>query len=281
MPHTYASVAQFNDHLRDTGSTTFANEDAKIVARKLAVLEAVSRHIDGFCHRSRFGSGFGPRLGTNRYNGDDTSRLELDDDLLSVTTLTIRPYLGGTGITYVEETDWIGEPYDATPKRRLIAHGYGSLSTFTSGERTIDIAGKWGERDQRRTATATVSAIASTTTTSVTVSADTEFSPGQTLLIDAEQLYVTAVNTATEVLTVKRGQNGTTAATHAGGAVDIYEYHPSVVDAEVRLALLRYRGRDAAPDGTDASSDVPVIRMPSEQTILWNTVGDLRLTRVR
>ena len=280
MAHVYASLAQLNNTLRDNGSVTFATESATISDRKMEILRAVSREVDAHCERSDFGSGFGPRTGTNRYDGDGTAILRLRDDLLSLTTLTVYDGTGGTGTVYVVETDVYLEPYDRTPRRRIVAHGQGSLSAFTRGYRTVDALGSWGERDQRRTATATASAIASTTATSVTVSDGAEFSPGITILIDTEQLYVSAVSGTT--LTVERGANGTTAATHgAAAAIQIYEYHPGVVSATLQLSLRRWKARDAGSDGTDGGGDVPTVRPQSESSILRATVGRLRLPSVR
>lgn len=279
--HVYASLAQFNDYLRDAGSTTFANESASIVARKLAILESVARDIDTYCQRSDFGSGFGPRTGTNRYDGSNSPVLRLRDDLIAVTSLTIKSDLTqASGTSYTESTDYITEPYDTLPKRSLIAHGYGSLGYFPYGLRIIEVAGSWGERDQRHTATATASAIADTTTTTVTVSAAGEFSPGQTLLIGSEQVYVRSI--AGSDLTVQRGANGTTAATHgAAAAIDIYEYAPQVVDCELRLALRRWKGRDAGANGVDGGGEIPVVQPQSERSIMAVTLRDFRYELVR
>ena len=75
MAHVYATVAEANDQLTSGGSTKFASEAAAIVALKLSALESVSRRIDEVSHRSAFGSGFGPRLGTHYYDGDGTNTL--------------------------------------------------------------------------------------------------------------------------------------------------------------------------------------------------------------
>lgn len=279
MAHVYASLAQLNDQLRDDGATTFASEAAAIQGRKLGILKAVSRDIDTFCRRSRFGSGFGPRTGTNRYDGDGSSLLRLDDDLLSITSLTIKASLGSSGTTYTEETDFIAHPYDTLPKRRLYGRGTSGSVTFPRSLRSAEVAGSWGYADDRATATATASAIASTTTTSVTVSAGAEFSPGQTLLIDSEQMYVSAVTGTT--LTVERGANGTTAATHAAAAaIGIYQYHPDVHLACLEIAVLRWKLRNAGADGTDGGGEMPVQRPTAEKAILWTRLRGLRFELV-
>ena len=60
-------------------------------------------------------------------------------------------------------------------------------------------------------------------------------SPGDTLLIESEQLYVTAVSGNN--LTAERGVNGTTAATHADDtAISRFVYPKQLVEAVVMQA---------------------------------------------
>lgn len=273
MAHTYATLAEFNDYLRDTGSTTFAAESALIIARKLATLEAVSRRIDDHCSRSQFGSDFGPRLGTNSYDGESETRLYLGDDLLSYTSGTVKGQTGGTGVSIAETTDFYLEPSSRTQKRWLRLHGLTSV-TVGSGYRIWSIVGKWGYEDRRVSLTTLGAAISSTTATTITLSA--AGSPGMTLLIDSEQLYMTA---GTTTATVTRGVNGTTAATHSNGAtVERYLYDSRAHDVCLRLAQRRWRGRDAGADGSDGGGDVGVtIPREGEDLILRRGLARLKV----
>lgn len=93
------------------------------------------------------------------------------------------------------------------------------------------------------------------TVTSITVAdadganfrADTpRFSEGNLIRIDSEYLRVTAVNTTTNVLTVKRGENGTTAAAHLLGAdIDVWYPWEPIVQGCARWACLLYKRRGA------------------------------------
>jgi hypothetical protein len=67
--------------------------------------------------------------------------------------------------------------------------------------------------------TTLTSAVGDTTSTILSV-ANAAFLaiPGLTILIDGEQMTITAVNTSNNTITVQRGVNGTTATTHAQGA---------------------------------------------------------------
>lgn len=80
----------------------------------------------------------------------------------------------------------------------------------------------WANRWTNSTATLTEDL--DTSETGVDVSDGTQFTTGNVILIDAEQMYVSGV--AANTLTVTRGYNGTTAATHSSGAI-IYEYAPA------------------------------------------------------
>ena len=63
-------------------------------------------------------------------------------------------------------------------------------------------------------------AISSTSATSVVVDDGTDFKVGQNIKVDSEEMTITAISTHT--LTVVRGVNGTTAATHSDN-VSVYE----------------------------------------------------------
>lgn len=280
MSHTYASLAQFKGWVIDNGGTDFGtNSDTPM----LLTLEAASRRVEAFCNRSRFGSGFGPRTGTNRYDGNGAAELWFDDDLLTVTSITILDSTAAsTSKTPTVDTDYFLQPYDTTPKRSIVLHGGSgsSVTSFTSGMRTVSVAGAWGYAAETLTAAATAAATATSSATSLTVSSGSEFSAGMTLLVDSEQLYVTAVSGVT--LTVDRGANGTTAAGHASGStIAYYRYPRDVVDATIRLAHRRWRAKEAGVTGDFGAGDVGNFgNRDTEFAILRDTVGRFRLFRI-
>lgn len=285
MAHTYASLADAMNFARDEGASStgmWAIATSANSARALAVLESCSRRVDEWCGRSAYGSGFGPRTGINRYDGDGGNNLQLRDDLQSVTSITVRQATASaTTTTPAANTDYYlrnqRRGYEPAPYREILLHGLGSVTVFGSGFRVTDVSGTWGYANVSATNTATASVIASTSATTITVSSGTEFSPGQTILIDSEQLYITAQSTVT--LTVVRGANGTTAATHSAAAATAkYTYDSAVIDTTLRLWLKRWRARDAGANGVDGGGDVGVTQYgESEDTILRRGVGHLRL----
>jgi hypothetical protein len=73
------------------------------------------------------------------------------------------------------------------------------------------------------TATTLTTAITSTISTSVVAAAVTNIAVGDYISIGTEYMYVSAINTGTKTLTVTRGANGSTAATHsATSTITIY-----------------------------------------------------------
>lgn len=302
--HTYASVADLAGYFTD-GSRSSAAYPAM-----LGRLEAASRRVDAYCQRSRFGSDFGVTFATRRYSGPDprdneqppaftappsfstppgwvpwpyrvADRLYLDADLLALTgSVSVALTPGGTPVDYVEDSDFSFVPYDRTPKRALVILPRTTM-ILPHIRNNIGIPAKWGHDDIRWPAAATMAEIADTTTAVVTPSAIAEFSPGQTLWVDDEMLYVRSVGTST--LTVVRGANGSIAATHADAApIQLAGYDPRVVDATLQIAARRWRWRDTnqasllndAPTGMSTPG-------PGELSILRNTVADLRCYQYR
>lgn len=287
MSHTYASVAEFAAALQD-GSP---NTPAEVVLKKL---EAASRRVEWYCSRSRFGSGFGPRYGTNRYSGGEAAypdqavvgsggyrdRLYFDDDLIDLTTLGVVLSPGASATTYTEDTHFFLVPYDRVPARALVLAD-SSPMVFPALRRNISAAGIWGYEDRRETAVATMNVVADATTRTLTPSAITEFSPGQTLWLETEMVYVHVVGTTT--LTVDRGANGSTAAAHAAlTPIKVARYHSSVVDATLQVATRRWRRRDTnQAQAFGESGFVQLAPEPGEMSILRNTVDDLRCENFR
>lgn len=282
--HVYASLAEFKDFMQQNGSTvrTSTYDDAVM----LSVLESVSRRIDEWTGR---GSGFGPRIGTNKYDGDGSSCLWLKDDLASATpTVTVASATGGTGTSVTVNTDYYLQRGDGTygdpPYRRLVLNGIGAVRYFGSGLRTVSVASTWGYPSITRTLVPTLAEDLDDSETVIDVSALTGISPGMTLVIGSEQLYVSATtDSVTDSITVDRGVNGSTAAVHlTGAAISRYVYNAAVVDACNRIALRRWRARDAGADGVDGGGQMgTIVPREGEDLILARTVGHLRIEPVR
>lgn len=282
--HVYATVAEADDYSTSNGASKFANQSAAVVALKLGILESVSRLVDEKCERSDFHSGFGPRLGTNRYDGSGRNYLRLRDDCLTLTSLTIRLATRDTAtIIPIADTDYylVNDEgvYEPAPFRKIILHRYGVVSAYGYGYRVTEALGVWGYGNTTVATGTTVSSglALDATATTFTTSASPTLSPGMTCLIGTEQLYVSGLSSTTA--TVVRGVNGTTAAVHADGStIARYTYESRVHEVTMRLYQRRIRARDAGADGAEDGIDVPMaMRHESEDTIIRRGLYGLRL----
>ena len=122
----------------------------------------------------------------------------------------------------------------------------GNGDVFTAGMQTVQVDGRWGYREITEDSGADINEGAqfSVTDATLTVTDGSKFAVGQTILIDSEQLYITAI--ATNDLTVTRGVNGTTAATHPDAAdINIYTYPGPVAEACLMQTSRLWKRKDS------------------------------------
>lgn len=279
MGHVYATLSDLKSQIVDGGNMGTANDGLL-----LGILQSVSEIIDEKMERSAFGSGFGPRIGTNRYDGSGTNTLRLRDDLLSVTSITIRLTTTAVATTVlVADTDYylldVNGGYGSAPYRKVLIHRFGTVYAFGYGYRVTDVAGVWGYQNVTVTSSTTMASgfAASTTATTFTTSATPLLVPGMTLLVGTEQMYLSGLSGTTA--TVVRGVNGSTAANHAdASAISYYTYPAAVRETTLRLAQRRWVARDVGADEGQAGVDVPG-RVPreGEETIIRRGLTGLRL----
>lgn len=217
-------------------------------ARLLAALQAAAAQIERAAGRR-----FCPRRAVLQHTIQYPTELLLEDDLLELTTLT-----NGDSST-IPLDNVILLPDDAPSGGLLLMAG----STFTwaqSPVQAVSISGIWGWHDRwseawRNSADTVQNNPLNSSATSLTVAdadaSDTHdetprFQVGHLLKIESEYVRVLAVNTVSNVLTVLRGVNGTTAAAHAQNT-PIYSYQPpaDVAAIALRWASILYR----EPDG--------------------------------
>lgn len=224
----YADLTQVKSVLSE-----LATADDTVLLR---LAEAVSRDIDEYTRR-RFYS-----LTATRYlSGDGSERILLPADLIAVTTLKEDADRDATYEVTWASTDYTLYPYDAAPTgaaglettrpfwRLEVDQRTGDRSGFTSGQRLYELVGKWGYSESKKGSGDTVQDDPlSSSATTLNVTSGGNFAVGQTIIIESEQLFITAI--ATNALTVERGMNGTTAAAHVKTtAISIVEYPQPVV----------------------------------------------------
>ena len=293
--HTYASADDLRDYLAGSSFSSGWTSDAGSLRR---ILEAASRRIDNYCE----GGTFGPLTETRFYDigsgslvqSPQYSVLSGTDDIATMASLAQVIPLDGwlvstTTVTAYDDTDrgastvltegynadfWL-MPYNSTPKT-IFKLNEDTSNTLDSGQQTLSILGSWGYTADTISVT-TADAISSTTATSISVTSATDLGPAQTVLIDSEQLYVTAISGNT--LTVQRGVNGTTAATHSGGAaLTRYDYPELVVQACLDIAKLTFRNRDMGSGGSIGSGETSITVAEGEVRSVLMTLDDYRVT---
>ena len=293
--HTYATADDLRDYLAGTSYSSGWTSDAGSIRR---ILEAVSRRIDDYCG----GGTFGPLTETRFYDigsgslrdspqyqtvavtdGIKTSMstpgvVPLDGWIVSPTTVTA---YGGTDratsetLTEGYNADFWLMPYNSAPKT-ILKLNEDTTKGFDSGQQTLSILGSWGYTADTVSVT-TCDAITSTTATSASVTSAANLGPAQTILIDSEQLYITAISGNT--LTLERSVNGTTGATHSGGAtVYRYDYPELVVQAALDLAKIVFRDRDLGAVTTIGSGDAAITSAAGEINSILMTLDQYQVT---
>lgn len=226
MANAYVTESEIRQAMPDGIRTATTKYDS--LMRQLCV--RVSRYIDRHCKRR-----FYPLLETRYFDGSATDELWIPD-LLGLVEATSIAMSSDNGATYtaLAATDYIlmrADDYNTPWSYNKIAmnQATGNYSFFYGGQRTIRIEGIWGTHDDRANAWEdTLDEVENAPSIGIGVTALTvndddaaggdgaspRFAVGQLLRMGSE--YAEVVNTAytTNVVTIARGRNGTTDATH-------------------------------------------------------------------
>ena len=218
-------------------------------ARLLALLEAASRWIDGYCNRHFYLLQAARRFSGKRMAVSAPGLVRLD---------SLKTDRDGDGVfeTELSAGDYRLEPANAGPShpwgfpyQRVIAAGaLAKRGGFPTGAAAVEITGAWGYREVWEDTGARLDAgqmvTAGASVLSVAGDGAEGLAAGQTLLLNAEQVYVAAV-TETGVV-VQRAVNGTAAASHLGGsALARFVYPAPVTEACLQLTMRAWQGQGA------------------------------------
>lgn len=255
-------------------------------------LRDASREIDRATGRTFF-----PEVAVEYVDGSDSDKLWLPRPLLAATEVAISSDLGSTYTAMTADTDyWYsdGRRWNVTPYQLLVIAPAGSYARWYGDRRAVRITGTWGWQPEYAAAwensgdtvgDASLSAAA----TSITVASSTgtdllgltpRFAVGNLIKIDSEFCEVTA--TTSTKLTVTRGQNGSTAATHTTGTV-IYRWRPYLVGrATVTQAARFYKRAQQAYADAGANFELGKLiyakRLDPDVEVLLLEAGLKRLT---
>ena len=295
--HTYASIDDLRDYLAGTTYSSGWTSDAIILRR---ILETASLRIDDYVGMQSFGARTDTKyfdIGTGsskdtvqlyEYAGNNTD-IGVGDRLVQsiplgawlVSPSTVTSYSGTdrtTSETLTEgyNNDFFLTPYNSTPKIELKMNE-DTAKALNAGQQTLSIAGTWGYSNDTTGALTTTGAITSTSVVSWGVNDATDLEVATTILVDTEQMYITGISSNT--LTVERGVNGTTAATHTSGAsVYTYIYPSDVVQACLDLGRIFFRDRDAGVTPTLGTGEQEVTKSNVDAKSVLKTLDGYRNT---
>lgn len=264
MPdNLYASLEQFQLRIATDGYSPTADDDAQ----QLQHLEAASRWIDGHTGR-RFYAAV-----ETRYFTAEWYDLLLIEDLISVTTLKTDEDEDRTYETTWAATDYDLEPYNAPlgippgPYVMIRVTPNGDYSFPIRARRAVEIAGVWGWPQTSTTSSATLAEDLDASETDVDVSSGSVLETGTVIQIDSEKMIVDAI--VTNTLTVRRGYQGTTAATHTSGAAITVITPPRDINEACLLYAARLFKRKDAVLGVAGSTQLGTIttRVPEDMDV--------------
>lgn len=257
MP-TYASLGEIKWQMSAGTASSTTNDDMV-----LALARAASAYVDrAFQVRRPY---FFPYSETRQFrvsgyhvNSYDNT-FTFKDNLLALTTLSV----AGQAIAAVEAWPTLSSPYHYL----RLTNSSDSWSAYcgTDGSPNFaTIAGIWGmHRDYANAwlaVDALAAAITTTTATTFTVASVSGYdanyrtprlSAGQLIQIDSEWMEVTHTDSATNTVTVRRGVNGTTAATHLINAVvSVWQVEDTIRNEVARQVGYMYERRGAYENAT-------------------------------
>ena len=257
MPNCYANLNTLKGaSFLNVSANTWDNE-------LLANLEEGSREIDRDCDRF-----FYIYEGIKYYDGG-TTRVILDDDVYSITSLEVDTdgsyqyasvfNLGST----TGQVDAFTYPLNVTPITRIEANPQGAYGHLAAGYRkSIKITGRFGYGDDypnlpyNAIGDTVVDAPLAIGATSLTVTKGNLFSAGMTLRIESEQLYVNA-NPTGNTVPIVRACNGTTAASHvATTPIYLYSYPKAITKAVLIYAMRTWKRKESAYQNVVATPEL-------------------------
>lgn len=230
--------------------------------RLLSLLEEASRVIDGYCNRHFF-TLEATRQFEARWQAAGLQQL-LVPDLVSAATVRVAaravnengqgdgpewrtPYYRLYPLDAAPDQPW-GRPYT----RLAMWPGWSSRIPPPGCHTLVEVAGRWGYREVTADVGASIApgAAVGPGDTSMTVTAEiaaASLAAGQTLAVEQEQLYVTAVEG--QQVTVERGVNGSEAAAHAPGtSIGVFRYPGPVTEACLQLAAGLWPARNGGEE---------------------------------
>lgn len=260
MTNSYVTLGELREHQGITGPFKASPDDAAWLAR----LEACSAEADELARRHFYSWHGSKTFDGPSYTDPLSGRVAFYPcvDIVSLSAVVVDADDDGTfELTLAANTDYRLWPINDTPKNRLDFLGRtGAVCTSLGKIDQIKLTGIFGYSNDTKSTGSTVQNTTEITSsgTALQVADGHDLSPGMTLVIESEHVYVTALSsTSKNTLTIERGVNGTTAAAHANGvAISRRTFPVNIRDAVLIRATQRFRGGQLAYSGESGSEDL-------------------------
>ena len=202
--HSYATV----DALKTLGTITGTVDDGQ----RRDLLEAATEEFDKELHRT-----FRTYLATHYFSPEKVTELLLDREILGLGLLSVTTLKTDLDGDRTYETTWATTDYDLLPLNAAneekpfweIAKAPNGVQSFPIKVRGVEIVGKWGYFEDLVRVTSLLDGAPTAAALTVVVDNEADFEVLQTILVDSEQMYITAVSTdSSHTLTVERESTG-------------------------------------------------------------------------
>lgn len=175
---------------------------------------------------------------TRTFDGNGGCIIWFEDDLVSATTVKLDEDGDGTfEVTLVVNTDYWLLPDNGSPKRGIELNTLGQRLTFIRRRKLLQVVGIWGYSNDTELTGAALDEADDGAETELHLDSPGLIDVGETIVIGTEQLYVSKVDG--NILTVVRGINGSTAASHSDGDTVYRRRYPADVEWATRIIALR------------------------------------------
>jgi hypothetical protein len=268
MPNLYATASEIKTGTPDGIRTSTIKYDTLL----LRLANETSRFIDRHCRQV-----FYPQVAVRYFDGKGKTAVTIGP-LLSLTSVEISEDDGLTYTALTVDVDfrltWWGDFNDPRSWTQLVIDPNGSETAWPDGFRTVKVTGVWAYADDRATAWESSTDVVQDNplligATSLTV-ADADgvdqlgstprFQAGQLLRIESEFAYCSVVTVGTNILTIARAQNGTTATAHIQAKqIDVWRPPEPVKQATI-IQVVRLMERGFQGYG-DARANVELSQM--------------------
>lgn len=246
--NAYATLAEYKAFVTARGQsiTTDANDDHVISD----LLDAASRWIDIETRRH-----FYPTVETHLFDIPESRFINLDDDLLEVLTFTNGDSVAIASSDYTLRSS--KPPYWCISLKDVSTVGW-TTPASGSGEQVLSLLGIWGYHEQytqRGWAQVGTLSAAITDTTTLAFSATTGHTITAEMIVKIGSEMYNVVTAGTNTITpVKRGDNGSTAATHLISTA-IYAWQPmeGAKQSCLEIANSTYKRRFGQSTGDSAT----------------------------